>query len=182
MSVAVAEQTPQSIVSLRSGRRRVLAGWLLAAYLLPLAVLVLAVRLDGIGIPQLAEALAAWVSSWPGMPEVRFGHIEAAANIAVFIPIGFLLTAMLRRRSPGHATGIRGTWRLGVPDVAVWLFCTLFSAAIELVQLFLLTERSATLRDLICNSAGALAGVVIFRMADSWRAHRRLNSRKESAS
>jgi hypothetical protein len=38
------------------------------------------------------------------------------------------------------------------------------SAAIGLTQMFLLTERSATVRDLACISVGALAGVVTNRI------------------
>lgn len=134
------------------------AGWLLVAYLVPVATLVLATRLGDQGVPQIADSLLHWLGDggWFGM--VRFGHLEAAANIALFIPIGFLLTGLIGRR---HLT--RG-WSRGLPDVIVWLLACGLSATVEITQLYLLTERSGTLRDLLCNASGALVGVLAFRL------------------
>jgi hypothetical protein len=138
-----------------STARRHWAGWLLVAYLVPLSALVLTVRLSGTGLPQLADALALLSNDLAVVPGLRFGHIEAAANVLAFVPLGFLLAALLGRRA-GPTSG----W----PDWSIWLSVTALSAGIELIQLFLLTERSATWRDLVCNSAGALAGVLLFRI------------------
>lgn len=143
--------------SLQSGVSRRRAGWLLVAYLVPLAVLVLSIRLTDIGLPQVADTLVLWATDLGVVPGLRFGHVEAAANVLVFIPIGLLLSGVCGR----SGTGRRGA---GLPDGAVWLIATLMSASIELTQMFLLTERSATVRDLICNSTGALAGVLIYRI------------------
>lgn len=140
------------------------AGWLLVAYLVPVAVLVLSARLGDQGIPQVAEALLHWLGDggWPGV--VRYGHLEAAANIALFIPIGFLLNGLIGRRR-----SLTRRWSPGLPDVVVWLLACTVSAAVEVTQLYLLTERSGTLRDLLCNAAGALAGVLAFRLVHRTR-------------
>lgn len=147
--------------------RRHWAGWLLVAYLVPLSALVLTVRLSGTGLPQLADALALLANDLAVVPGLRFGHIEAAANVLAFVPVGFLLAALLGRwagASRQRRTGMAQRLRSGLPDWSIWLSVTALSAGIELIQLFLLTERSATWRDLVCNSAGALAGVLLFRI------------------
>lgn len=149
------------------------AGWLLVAYLVPVAVLVLSTRLGDQGIPQIVDSLLHWLGDGGGLGIVRFGPLEAAANIALFIPIGFLLTGLMGRRR-----SLTRGWTPGLPDAVVWLLACSLSAAVELTQLYLLTERSGTLRDLLCNATGALAGVVAFRFVH-WarlRAERRKNS------
>lgn len=149
------------------------AGWLLVAYLVPVAALVLSTRLGDQGIPQVADSLLHWLGDGGWLGLLRFGHLEAAANIALFIPLGFLLTGLMGRRgSWTHG------WSPGLPDIVVWILASTLSAAIEITQLYLLTERSGTLRDLLCNSAGALAGVLAFRLAH--RARLRAERRKTS--
>ncbi|MGM7669376.1 VanZ family protein [Microbacterium sp. A93] len=140
------------------------SGWLLLVYLLPLAILVLSARLGDNGIPQAFHAIQPWLGDGGQMPGLRYGHLEAAANILLFAPIGFLVAGSVARRA-----GSLRALRYGMPDWAVWLLATSLSAAVELAQLFLLTERSGTLRDLICNSTGALAGVLAFRIVQSAR-------------
>jgi len=140
------------------------------AYLLPLAALVLSVRLSGTGLEQLAEGVVRWIAGLGPFPGVRFGHVEALANIAVFVPLGFLLSGLLARRA-GAGPSRRPVG--GLPHAAVWLLATALSAGIEATQLFLLTERSATLRDLACNSAGAAAGVAIHRIIQATRTRSR---------
>lgn len=149
------------------------AAWLLLAYLLPLTVLVLAPRLGENGVPQIADAILAWTRDTGPLPGLRYGVLEAAANILLFAPIGFLVSGMVARR-PGSPRDLRH----GIPDWSVWLLTTALSAAIELTQVFLLTERSGTVRDLWCNSAGALAGVLAFRLVQSAR-HRSIRENRE---
>lgn len=155
----------------RESRSRRWAGWLLAAYLIPLAALVLSIRLSGTGLHQLADSVVVWLGQVDSVPEVRFGHVEALANLLVFIPIGVLLAALGGRHS-ATLSGSAPRW----PDWAVWLVAVGFSAAIELTQLFLLTERSATLRDLLFNSAGALTGVALHRVVRVLQDHRKRTS------
>lgn len=157
--------------------RRSRAGWLLVAYLVPVAALVISTRLGEQGIPQVADSVLHWIGDGGWWGVVRFGHVEAVANVALFVPIGFLLTGLLGRdrslvrgRTAGHGRAA------GLPDTIVWFLACLLSAAIELTQLFLLTERSGTLRDLLCNALGALIGVLTFRLVHL--ARRRAERRK----
>lgn len=157
-------QVHRAAISSREPAPRKWAGWLLVAYLVPVAVLVLSARLGDQGIPQLADSVihSFGDGEWFGM--VRFGHLEAAANVALFVPIGFLLAGWLGRRRP-----LAGGWSSGLPGIVVWLLACALSASVEIIQLYLLTERSGTLRDLVCNSAGALAGVLAFRFVNQAR-------------
>jgi hypothetical protein len=70
--------------------------------------------------------------------------IEAAANVALFVPLGFLLCRSLP----------------AVHRWLVWLLCTAASAGIELYQ-YALPGRDATVRDLLTNSLGAAVGVAL---------------------
>ncbi|WP_422936017.1 VanZ family protein [Sinomonas sp. P47F7] len=111
-------------------RRRAL-WWALGLYGLALAVLVFAPAgpsLKGVALP-----------SW-----LHAGAIEAAANVAIFVPVGFLLVLILPRR-----------WR--------WLAvvgCCALSTFIETVQWILLTDRSGNVRDVITNTTGAIIGAL----------------------
>lgn len=129
----------------RRGPSRQWAGWLLLAYLLAVSTLVFSVRLTTPGLPQLADSLGVWSTEVGPLPGWSSGQAEALMNVAVFVPIGFLLAGLWGRRA-----GI--------------LVATALSAGVELTQLFLLTEPSGTLRDLACNAAGALAGVALHRL------------------
>ncbi|XKH55675.1 VanZ family protein [Citricoccus nitrophenolicus] len=151
----VNEQVPAP----RRSEHRRWAGWGLLAYLVPLAALVLSARLGDQGIPQVADSLLRWLGETRWLSEIRFGHLEAAANVLLFVPIGFLFAGLWGRR-----TRTPRTPRSGLPDVVVWLLAVLLSAGIELAQMFLLAERSGTLRDLLCNATGAFAGILAFRL------------------
>lgn len=75
-----------------------------------------------------------------------FGYdkLEFAANIAMFIPLGILVTLLLPARG----------WWLAI------LICPAASVAIELTQAVALDARMATGRDVAANSFGALLGIV----------------------
>lgn len=139
------------------------AGWLLLAYLLGICTLVLSVRLTTPGLPGFTDSLVVWSTETGILAGMPFDHAGALTNVAVFVPIGFLLTGLWGRR--GARRGSSGTDpRSGVPDWTVLLLATTLSAGVESTQLYLLTETSGTVRDLVCNSAGALAGVVLYRI------------------
>jgi glycopeptide antibiotics resistance protein len=143
-------------------RCRQWAGWLLLAYLLGVCALVLSVRLTSPGLPEFTDSLVAWSAETGILAGLPFDRIGAVANVVVFVPIGFLLTCLWGRcGSRGEGTGTAP--RTGVPDWGVLLLATAWSAGVELTQLYLLAGTSGTVRDLVCNSAGALAGVVLYR-------------------
>ncbi|AYG04187.1 VanZ family protein [Gryllotalpicola protaetiae] len=82
-----------------------------------------------------------------GLPGIllHFGALELAANIAMFVPLGFLGTLALPRR---------GWW---VAPVA----CFALSVTIEMTQLLLLPDRTFSLRDIVGNTLGGLLGTVL---------------------
>ncbi|MCU1437732.1 MAG: hypothetical protein JWP66_819 [Naasia sp.] len=81
-----------------------------------------------------------------GVPEyIGYSKVEFAANIAMFVPVGFLIA-------------------LGLAARFAWLALLLgpvLSAALELAQKLLLPERYASVLDVLANSLGALVGFVI---------------------
>lgn len=93
-----------------------------------------------IGLREAAEALTRRLHDAGIMIDVRYGHVEAAANVALFIPLGFLLAGATRR------------WWVGL------LGGSALSAAVESLQFALLASRQASLRDLIADTLGALLG------------------------
>ena len=81
-----------------------------------------------------------------GVPEgFGFGELEFSANVAMFVPLGFLLA-------------------LTLPQKVSWLSILLlpaFSGVIEYTQGRFLTERFATVSDVVANSFGGFIGVVL---------------------
>jgi glycopeptide antibiotics resistance protein len=97
---------------------------------------------------------------------VRAGEVEAAANVLVFVPPGFLIAALLR-------SGRR--W------LAVVL-CCLASTSIEVVQAVFISTRLGTPRDVLTNTVGAFAGYLLFTAARWIRVHLPQPSARRGAS
>lgn len=95
---------------------------------------------DGIATRLLRVLHRVGVPTWFDFPELEF-----TANIAMFVPLGFLLGLALPRRA---------LW-LGV------LILPAFSAAIEWTQGSFLVERVSDLRDIVANTAGGWIGLAI---------------------
>ncbi|MFB6612109.1 VanZ family protein [Agromyces sp. NPDC056379] len=112
--------------------------WVSAVYLLLAAVVLMAPLSFG----AITQAIATWANDELGIPGVRDGMVEFAANIAFFVPFGLLLTLSTRR-----------FW-LGLTSAVV------LSASVELVQL-VLPSRVASLRDVLANVLGAAIGSLI---------------------
>jgi hypothetical protein len=120
---------------LRTGRR---LGLLLLGYL---AALVAAV------------VLAPFRFEWPGSTSIALvvgadWWIDAALNVMLFVPLGFV-----GFRALGVASG--------VPQVV--LLAALFSAMLELLQL-LIPGRYTTVSDVLTNALGAAIGVALARL------------------
>jgi glycopeptide antibiotics resistance protein len=81
-----------------------------------------------------------------GVPD-RFDYsaLEASANVAMFVPVGFLVAMLLPQR----------LWWLAL------LACPALSAGIEASQAAFLAERFATIADVIANSTGAFLGIAV---------------------
>lgn len=82
-----------------------------------------------------------------GLPEwlISYQTVEFVANIALFVPFGAILALRLPRRR----------WWLAVVIAAV------VSAAVELAQGLLLSERVPAASDIAANTAGALLGCLV---------------------
>lgn len=80
-----------------------------------------------------------------GLTSIDFTRLEIIANVVVFIPVGILAFLLIPRQFWG--------WSI--------LVGPLISTGIELTQLVVLTNRAATINDVIANSAGASIGVAL---------------------
>ena len=78
-----------------------------------------------------------------GLSGFNYDFLEAAANVALFVPLGFLAARILPLRR----------WWLAL------LLCGLLSGAGELAQEVFLPSRIGNARDVLLNSTGALIGI-----------------------
>ena len=113
-----------------------------------------------LNLPALMKVLQTKVLSWPRSDEVAGSAMveDVMVNLAGFVPLGFLLMAILSRLEFGSR-------RMG-PFIATLLAC-LFSLCIEIAQVWIPTRDSSML-DLILNTLGGSAGVLLFQ----WRKKR----------
>lgn len=80
-----------------------------------------------------------------GVPEwFGYNKLEFSANVVMFVPLGFLLTMILPAR----------VWWLAL------VICPALSVGIELTQATFLSERFATVADVLSNSLGAIVGAL----------------------
>lgn len=93
---------------------------------------------------QMAQALQFLhhygIPSW-----LSYGLVEASANVALFIPIGFVSSLAFPKKP---------WWRISALGVLV-------SGCIELGQLLFLHERFASPVDLVTNASGAVIGALL---------------------
>lgn len=94
---------------------------------------------------------------------VDYDLVERAANVAMFAPLGLLVTRVTRR----------WWWGLAVPAA--------LSGAAELSQHLFRPERFATWTDVATNTAGAGLGVVVAVVLMRRRARRRTGQGRPSA-
>lgn len=120
----------------RRRRRWVLGG--LAAYAGAVAVILLA----PVSYGQIVNAIGDVLAGTFGLTGFGTGWIEAVANVLLFVPLGFLLTLLLRR----HGWGV---------VLAIGL-----SVAAELAQA-IIPSRQPSLRDVLTNAIGAAVGAAL---------------------
>lgn len=130
------------------------AALLLGFYVLFIARLTLADPSSGRVVFSLADALATRVSHG----RLQWTETEVLANVALFVPAGFLLAVVLGR-----------------PFLSVAL-CVLGSACIELAQQRYLPSRVPSLADIQHNSLGGLFGALL-----AWPVARPLFARRQYA-
>lgn len=96
---------------------------------------------------------------WNGLHDclgVTFGSgwIEFAANVVLFVPMGFFLTMLFRHPWYGAALSV------------------VVSAGIEIIQI-LIPNRVPTVRDVVSNSIGAALGALLAWLIVLRREHKR---------
>ena len=120
----------------------------LAAYLACLAFVLLTPSAD---VPSSSVTWLAEMGTRLGLPGplVVPSRVEFIANVLILMPLSFLGSALLPRL----------TWR----DWTAYAFA--LSGAVETVQALLFPDRSATFKDVVANTSGALLGAVAFTLA-----------------
>lgn len=132
-----------------SVRRRWVVGGLVAYVVAVAAVVLLPVSYAGI-----VHRLDAWVREGLGITVFGSGWIEFAANIVMFLPLGFLLTLLFRH--PWYGT----------------ILAVVLSAGVEVAQI-VIPSRQASLRDVVSNGIGAALGAFLAWLVVLRRDHRR---------
>lgn len=135
---------------LPAGRRR---GWVFAGLGAYLAA-ALVVLLSPVSPEAIVAAVTAWLRDDAGLSSVRQGWVEFAANIALFAPLGALVTLAFRRRWAGVVVAL------------------VLSAGVELAQT-LLPGRVASPRDVVANVLGAALGAAVVLLLRAARRTRR---------
>lgn len=79
---------------------------------------------------------------------VSYMHVEGAANVLLFVPLGLIVALLLP---------VRRWWLAGVAG-------GLISAAIETVQYLAVIQRQGSLVDVVNNALGAVLGAVTIRI------------------
>lgn len=96
---------------------------------------------------ELGELLANWMaslfSSRHDSKASVLTQLEIWLNIAIFVPFSLSLFLILKR----------GRWLIAI------LASLILSSSAELIQKFVLTERVASVQDILLNLAGAWVGV-----------------------
>lgn len=118
---------------------RILAALALLAYSGLVACLTLTDPSTGSWAFSLADRAASRISDG----QLQWSQTEVLANVALFVPAGFLLAVVLR--SPLLAAGL----------------CVLASVGIEYVQLRYLPSRVASGADVLHNTYGAVLGAAL---------------------
>jgi glycopeptide antibiotics resistance protein len=124
-----------------SPRARTWARWLLALTVGSILALTLLGSATGTGVPNL---IPGWtISQQLTEPDHPLGVFNVVGNVAVFVPLGWLLALVTRRR------------RILVAAIAGFGL----SAVIEVLQSF--TGRISDVDDLILNGCGAVLGACV---------------------
>lgn len=128
-----------------TGRSRRIALVLTAAYLVAVALIAFdANPVDAGGDPDLFRVLG-WLHRHHVPLWVGYSAVEFTANIVFFVPLGVLVTLLI---------GVRRWWL----PVAIGFIA---SMGIETVQALFLPARTASVDDVLSNTAGALLGTLV---------------------
>ena len=126
-------------------RMRSIAAWILGAYLVALTLIAFWPSPVDAGAGPLIRLVTRVV------PMLTYARLEFGANILLFVPLGVLLTLILRDRA------------LVLPIAIV------LTLAIESVQGVLLDRRTPSELDMVANTAGACIGLLAVAAWQWWR-------------
>ncbi len=130
---------------MRRTASRVVLALLSALYLCGVWHLTLRARPYGDEIAGLVERVVAWLARRDATSWITFDVVEFGANVAMFAPLGVFAVLWF---------GARRWWL--APPLGLAL-----SGIIEGAQYLFLDTRIADVRDLVANTAGALAGALL---------------------
>lgn len=116
-----------------------------AVYLWAVGWMTLTVRPYGGDISSAVDRLIAWFALRPSTAWITYERVEFGANIAMFVPLGVLVVLWF---------GVRGWWAAPLVGLAT-------SGVIEGSQLLFLPSRFPTVSDLVANTLGATAGMLL---------------------
>ncbi|QTX05644.1 VanZ family protein [Agromyces archimandritae] len=135
-----------AVTLIRPERRRAWARWMLGASLAGVLAVTMLGGSGGSGIPNLTpgDTIVPQLTN----PDYPLGRFNVIGNLAVFVPIGWLVALLAAPRLTAGSRVLVGA-----------AAGTLLSIAIEITQG--LTGRVADIDDVILNGVGALAGAVV---------------------
>ncbi|WP_461476544.1 VanZ family protein [Microbacterium sp. HJ5] len=119
-------------------RRQVGVLWALGVYVVVVAVVVL----SPVSYRSIVHAIGDGIRDVLGVSPFGTGWIEFGANILMFVPLGLLLTLLLRN----HWYGV--------------VLALVLSAGVELAQI-VIPSRQPSLRDIVANVLGAAVGAAL---------------------
>ncbi|MFM5905367.1 MAG: VanZ family protein [Micrococcales bacterium] len=93
----------------------------------------------------LVKAILGFADTTPGLGWLDYNFLESTANILLFVPLGYLATAIWPKSN-----------HLLVMAVGVGI-----SLTAELLQLFVVTQRVFSLDDVLHNGLGSALGVAL---------------------
>ena len=112
--------------------------WGLGIYIAAVATVVL----SPVSYGAVVHAIGDWIRDVLGIASFGSGWIEFAANVLMFVPLGFLLTLLLRH----HWYGV--------------VLALVLSAGVELAQI-VIPSRQPSLRDVVANVLGPAVGAAL---------------------
>lgn len=138
-------------------------GWILITYFAVLAIIGYWPTPVDEPASDALNALFRWLHRHGAPRWVNYKLLEAGANVLLFVPVGALCVAAFPRN----------TW---LQNAAIGVMA---SASMELGQFLFLERRDPSSRDLLTNTTGTVAGIVLVYALTRW--HKRRQAQRDQA-